>query len=184
MGTNMNTYIISDLHFGHANALKFTRDDGSLLRPFASVEEMDETIIANWNSVVRPKDKVMVLGDIVMNKKYLPVLDRLAGQKSLILGNHDEGPVEIYHQWFSSVKAYQTFDGCILSHVPVHPNQFGRFKYNIHGHLHSNYVKLPNGQRDYRYFNVSVDCTDMNWFPKPWDEIKKILADKNEQESI
>ena len=179
----MNTYIISDLHFGHANSLKFTRDDGSPLRPFATVEEMDETIITNWNSLVRPKDKVMVLGDIAMNKKYLPTVAQLNGIKQLILGNHDEGPVEIYTQWFSSVKAYQTFDGCILSHVPVHPCQFGRFKYNVHGHLHSNYVKLQDGQRDYRYFNVSVDCDTMNFFPKAWEEIKNLLKERNEQES-
>jgi calcineurin-like phosphoesterase family protein len=180
MGTNMNTFFISDIHAGHANALKFTREDGSPLRPFASVEEMDETIIANWNSVVKPSDKVLVLGDLVINKKYLPTVARLNGIKTLILGNHDEEPPSVYEQWFRKVKAYQTFDGCILSHVPVHPNQFGRFKYNIHGHLHDRYVKLPNGQRDYRYFNVSVDCTDMNWFPKPWDEIKNSLKERNE----
>jgi calcineurin-like phosphoesterase family protein len=173
MDTKMNTYIISDLHFSHSNALKFTREDGSPLRPFASVDEMDETIIANWNSVVGHNDKVLVLGDLVINKKYLPTVARL---------NHDEEPPSVYEQWFRKVKAYQTFDGCILSHVPVHPNQFGRFKYNLHGHLHDRYVKLPNGERDYRYFNVSVDCDDMNWFPKPWDEIKNSLKDRNEQE--
>jgi len=177
-----NTFLISDTHFGHSNSLKFTREDGSPLRPFATVEEMDETIVTNWNSVVRPKDKVLFLGDIVMNKRYLTTLLRLNGIGNcgvLVLGNHDDGPVEIYTNWFSSVKAYQTFDGCILSHVPVHPCQFGRFKYNVHGHLHSNYVKLQDGQRDYRYFNVSVDCDDMNWHPKPWDEIKKLLEQRN-----
>jgi len=82
MGAKMNTYMVSDLHFGRTNALKFTREDGSPLRPFATVEEMDETIITNWNSVVRPKDKVIVLGDLVINKKYLPTVARLNGSLS------------------------------------------------------------------------------------------------------
>ena len=78
----MNTFFISDIHAGHANALKFTRENGSPLRPFASVEEMDETIIANWNSTVKPSDKVLVLGDLVINKKYLPTVARLNGSLS------------------------------------------------------------------------------------------------------
>ena len=78
----MNTYMVSDLHFGRTNALKFTREDGSPLRPFATVEEMDETIIANWNSAVKPSDKVLVLGDLVINKKYLPTVARLNGSLS------------------------------------------------------------------------------------------------------
>ena len=41
---------------------------------------------------------------------------------------------------------------CILTHVPVHPSQFGRYKANIHGHLHSTKIS------DARYINVSAEC--------------------------
>lgn len=175
---SMNTFFISDLHFGHTNILKFTRSDGTPLRPFNSIEEMDETIISNWNSVVRHNDKVIVLGDVVINKKHLPTVSRLNGLKTLVMGNHDAEPPDVYFQWFTKVQAYRTFDGCILSHIPVHPSQFGRFTFNVHGHLHSNYVMM-NDERDYRYFNVSVDCDDMGWKPKPWDEIKALLDQRN-----
>lgn len=41
----MNRYI-SDLHFGHANILKFDN------RPFRNTEEMETALIENWNSTV------------------------------------------------------------------------------------------------------------------------------------
>ena len=175
----METYIISDTHFGHTNSLTFMRSDGKPLRPFTSVEEMDETIVDNWNNVVRPNDKVIHLGDVVINKKSLPILSRLNGEKKLIMGNHDNADMAVYAQYFYDVKAYREFDSCIMSHVPIHTGSVDRWSANIHGHLHSNYVLLPDGTRDYRYFNCSVDCDDMNFFPKSWDEIKKLLWDRD-----
>lgn len=49
----MNFYI-SDLHFGHKNALSF--DD----RPFTTIEEHDNLIIKNWNEVVNIDDDVYI----------------------------------------------------------------------------------------------------------------------------
>ena len=45
-------YYASDLHFGHANAITFDN------RPFKNVEEMNETLITNWNSVVAEEDRL------------------------------------------------------------------------------------------------------------------------------
>ena len=53
----MNFYI-SDLHFGHKNALSFDN------RPFTTIEEHDNLIINNWNEVVNIDDDVYILGDI------------------------------------------------------------------------------------------------------------------------
>jgi calcineurin-like phosphoesterase family protein len=83
-------FIISDTHFGHQNACKFLRKDGvTKLRPWDNAEEMDEALIENWNKVVKPNSRVYHLGDVVINRRALPTLYRLNGDKVLIKGNHD-----------------------------------------------------------------------------------------------
>lgn len=79
------TFYTSDHHFQHARISELSG------RPFATVEEMDEALIANWNAVVAPEDLVWVLGDYALGdwRKALGYLTRLHGRKRLIEGNHD-----------------------------------------------------------------------------------------------
>lgn len=79
------TYFTADLHFGHARIIELCG------RPFASVEEMDAALIANWNAVVGPDDLVWVLGDYALGNRQhaLTYLARLNGRKNLVIGNHD-----------------------------------------------------------------------------------------------
>lgn len=81
----METWFTSDTHFGHGNIIKYCD------RPFADTNEMDEAIIANWNAVVGPADKVYHLGDIALGPidKTLAKIARLNGHKIALLGNHD-----------------------------------------------------------------------------------------------
>lgn len=153
----MNTWLISDTHFGHANILNFKRDDGTALRDFSTVEEMDECMIHNWNEVVGAHDRVYHLGDVVINRKFLRQLDRLNGRKVLIKGNHDIFKLDDYAAYFDDIRAYHVLDGLFLSHVPVHPDSLGRFGCNIHGHLHYREVVDSRGVADMRYWNVSVE---------------------------
>ena len=78
-------YYISDLHIGHANAIKFDN------RPFADVNEMNNAIIENWNSRVKKDDTVYILGDFIWAKEseWPCFVGLLAGNKVLIRGNHD-----------------------------------------------------------------------------------------------
>ena len=69
-----------------------------------------------------------------------------------------------------------SFDKCILSHVPVHPNQLEyRFKANLHGHLHSKTVLLPNGKEDQRYINVAVEHNNLT--PFAWEDLQKRIKE-------
>ena len=154
------TFLISDTHFGHEKTCTvFKREDGSPLRPFASGEEMDEAMIQRWNDRVRPKDKVYHLGDVVINRRFLHILDRLNGDKVLIKGNHDIFRMEDYYPRFRDIRGYHVLNGMIMSHVPVHTDSIERFGTNIHGHLHANRV-MRDGAVDPRYHNVSVEHTD------------------------
>ena len=78
-------YFTSDLHLGHRNIIRLCN------RPFATIEEMDETLIRNWNAKVTNGDTVYILGDLLFRneKPAEEYLKQLKGKKHLIIGNHD-----------------------------------------------------------------------------------------------
>lgn len=151
------TWLISDTHFGHRRSLEFMREDGvSRLRPFDTLEEMDELMVERWNSTVRPGDRVYHLGDVAINRACVKILDRLNGRKVLVRGNHDLFSDQ-YAGRFDDIRGSHKLDKFILSHYPLHPDSISGWAVaNIHGHLHDKQVKLA-GNRDPRYFNVSVE---------------------------
>ena len=153
-----NTFLAADLHLSHRGIVTFLREDGiTKERPWDNIHEMDEAIIKNWNSVVTPRDKVIVLGDVAINRSALPLLGRLNGQKVLVPGNHDVFRASEYLEYFNDIKAYAIVDKFVCTHIPLHPNELHRWRANIHGHLHSNNVKLPDGRLDNRYICVSLE---------------------------
>ena len=165
----MQTFLISDTHFGHENILKFLRDDGTPLRPgFKSISEHDQYLIYKWNSVVKPEDKVYHLGDIgFKNFTYAKrIFDSLNGTKVLIKGNHDNFKLNQYEQIFKDARAYHVLDKFILSHIPIHGESLSRWRANIHGHTHSNHIK------DRRYYNVSVEVLK-DYEPINFEEIRE-----------
>lgn len=180
------TFLVSDTHFGHEKTCTmFKRADGTPLRPFKTVEEMDEEMVRRWNERVGKKDKVYHLGDVVINRKYLEILGRLNGDKVLIRGNHDIFKLEDYTKYFRDVRGYHVMNGMIFSHVPVHPESLGRFGVNVHGHLHYQRVKKIVGvdktgaftysdEIDPRYWCACVEHT--NYTPIALEEVcKKVL---------
>jgi calcineurin-like phosphoesterase family protein len=152
-----NIWVISDTHFNHANILNFKDYSGNKVRPFASVEEMNETMIERWNEVVKPGDKIYHLGDVFFGHIDWVVNNwhRLNGKKRLIVGNHDDIPTIVKRGMFEKVDMWRMFSefNILLTHVPVHNSTLyeKRFKKgdailpikNVHGHIHSN--KSPEG---------------------------------------
>ena len=54
----MTIRYLADMHFDHDSIIAYDN------RPFDSVEEMNEALIANWNQVVTdPEDLTWILGD-------------------------------------------------------------------------------------------------------------------------
>ena len=162
-----NIFFISDTHFGHANILNFKDKNGKPVRPYSSVEEMDESLIKNWNSIVKTQDKIYHLGDVAIPRKGLECLARCNGDKVLVRGNHDIFKLKDYTKFFRDIRGYIVIENYLCSHIPVHPESKGRYKKNIHGHLHTN-----NLDDDF-YINVSVE--QINFTPISFEELKNDL---------
>jgi calcineurin-like phosphoesterase family protein len=167
-----NLFVISDTHFGHANILSFKKQDGSPVRNFSCVEEMDQYIVDKWNSVIRPQDHVYHLGDVSMKRPDLETVSRCNGHKRLVRGNHDIFRTKDYLKYFDEIYASRVLDGLIFTHIPIHPESLGRFRANVHGHVHNN---APAGFFGPRYFNVSVEVID--YTPVSLEDLKKRLSE-------
>lgn len=174
----MTTFVCADMHLGHRSITKFLRPDGSKERPWDDVEEMNEALIANWNSVVQPKDTVIVLGDFVINRSALPLAARLNGTKELVMGNHDTMRAEEYLVYFKKLHGCKVFDDYVMSHIPLHPaSVFPRYKGNCHGHLHNGVVLINYDNQGATWEEVDnlyvcVSMEQINYTPVAWEEIK------------
>lgn len=164
-----DTFLISDTHFGHEKTCTtFKRSNGSPLRPFANADEMNEEMVRRWNAVVRPNDKVYHLGDVVINRKFLPILDRLNGKKRLVRGNHDIFPTKDYLKYFDEIYGVRVLADMILSHIPLARDCITeRFNVNVHGHLHA------NSMDDDRYICVCVE--NINYMPISIDDVRRMM---------
>ena len=170
-------WLISDTHFQHANILNFVDSNtGKLVRGdrFSSVEEMDETMIENWNRVVKPGDTVYHLGDVFFGSKdtFRSLWARLNGSKRLILGNHDDAKFFIQNGLVEKVTVWREFHeyNLLLSHVPIDPSSLRRYRHgkhdeenrlllNVHGHIHQN----PSPTEHHRCVCVEhIDYTPIN----------------------
>lgn len=163
---NARVFFISDLHLGHTKILEFERQH----RFGQTIEEHNEWLVTQWNSVVTKYDIVYVLGDVAMGgHQNLEYLKRMNGQKFLIRGNHDGGDITKFTPYFQNIYGLLKYKGLWLSHAPVHPCSL-RDKINIHGHMHSKRVD------DYRYINVSVE--QLAGVPISLDTIRLMILER------
>lgn len=158
----MTIFLIADTHFHHRKIIEFE----AVNRPFLTIEEHDEELVRRWNETVCQQDKVYVLGDFAFgHKNKAAIAFRLNGRKTLIGGNHDLFDTSEYLKHFKNVRGCRVIDKVVLTHIPVHPGQFARFRLNVHGHLHSSALDDP------RYVCVSAEMTGLR--PVAWDDVVK-----------
>ena len=159
IGDFFMTYFTADLHLGHDNVIRFCN------RPFETVLEMDEVLIANWNAVIKGNDDIYILGDLFYRNKESAeeAIKRLKGKKHLILGNHDKRWTKTVDlsKYFVEITNFLTYkcDGVkyTLCHYPMlsWPGR-GNGGYMIHGHNHNN----PLDYTDQYLLNAGVDIND------------------------
>lgn len=156
------TWVYSDPHFYHKNIVKFTKDDGSKLRPWDDSDQMTEDMIEWYNECVNDQDRVYILGDVSFTAAGMKKsVSRLKGRKVLVPGNHDPTKMRKYFDLFDDVRGYVVKKGFIMSHIPIHVDSLSRWKLNIHGHLHNNTVKMDgHGKKGEPTYNDLLETVD------------------------
>ena len=176
MGT---LWFTSDQHFGHEK-IRVLCD-----RPFESVEEMDETMIASWNSVVKPKDTVFQLGDFILCniEAAKQIRQRLNGKICLIRGNHDKISEQMTNA-FEWIKDYhelkipdsdssEGYERIVLSHYAFRVwNRSHKGSWHLYGHSHGGLEEDPESLS----FDVGVDCN--NFLPLSYEQVKARMKAK------
>ena len=156
----MTDFFTADLHFGHNNVINFKNTDGTKARDFATVQDMEDAMVQMHNEIVKPTDKVYMLGDIAFNQRGLDKVKQMNGIKILVKGNHDQLKLNKYVDVFKDVRGCHVMNGLVFTHIPIHVDQLGRFGCNVHGHLHMNRV-MQGDKIDPRFLCVSVEHTDL-----------------------
>ena len=138
----MKFFVIADTHFNHENIIKYCN------RPFKSVEEMNETIIKNWNETVSNNDIVICLGDVGLGNydSLIPIIERLNCKKILILGNHDNFSENKYRELgFHTVSRFPIIynNFFIMSHAPMELSETTPY-FNFYGHVHNDSKYIDN----------------------------------------
>lgn len=155
----MNTWITSDLHFGHSNVILFCN------RP-TTPEEQEEWIIGRLNAHIKSGDTVYHIGDFAFGPrgKYVDIvriLGKLNGNWNFIIGNHDKenqlksacsstrhNVLGIYHEKKLLDKTF------VMFHYPIenwNKKHYGAI--HLHGHIHNGRNKLDIENR----YNVCFD---------------------------
>lgn len=164
-------FFTGDQHLDHDNIIRFSE------RPFRDLDTMNDTIIHNWNSRVKPDDDVINLGDFSYRaRKVRPqvFLNMLNGNKVLVRGNHDKN--NGLNIKIESLVVKNGPDKIFCVHNPRMVNI--DYEVNFVGHVHQNwkYKKiewegLPNKNI---LINVGVDV--WKFYPVEMQEIMAFIA--------
>jgi len=158
--TMNKTWITADIHFDHTNILKFCAKS----RPFYDVEEMNDTIIKNWNGMIAVNDLVYILGDVAFcnAEKAVRLLKRLNGRKILVRGNHDVKLLKDgnFRACFDQIEDYLEigFNGSrlVMFHFPIWEwDRMHHGAIHFHGHCHGRKTNIPG-----RIFDVAMDANN------------------------
>lgn len=154
-------YLTSDLHLLHDKSFIWQP------RGFKSIEEHDETIIANWNRIINDDDDVYILGDLILgdNDEGIEKLKRLKGKLHIIYGNHctdtrknrySELP-NLVEASYATMLRYGKWN-FYLSHYPTIVGGIHNTKdklWNLCGHSHT---KDRFTDMEYKAYHVELDC--------------------------
>ena len=162
-----NIYLTADNHFYHENIIKFTN------RPFSDVDEMNQTMIDNWNNITNDDSIIYHLGDFTLHDHTYAnsIIPQLNGMIIFITPNfhHDKRwfgrdyvtkskHVVIYEYPLQLMKIDLGQERPLkitLSHYPLEEWESSYHgALHFHGHSHGNLPVKENR------VDVGVDCWD------------------------
>lgn len=170
-------YFISDTHFNHTNIIEYCN------RPFNSTEQMNETILNNWNNIINNDDMVYHLGDLALSRQELiiDIVSKLKGKKYLIRGNHDKWSIATYEEFRFTVLRNPPIKlekyKLLLSHYPIEDTRIPKGYINVHGHIHNHDLYndfdsfSPEKYSREKHINISCEVTDFK--PISIDELER-----------
>lgn len=129
------TWVWSDLHFGHKNIIEFCS------RPFSWVQQMDEFLIESWNDHIQPEDTCIFVGDLSFHGEVRTreIVDSLNGFKILVVGNHDIRKKKVREMGFDETHLFYYLDlpgtPLVFTHFPM--ENLIKPWINVHGHTHN-----------------------------------------------
>lgn len=170
-------YFTSDFHFAHKKPFLFEP------RGFSNVDDMNRTIIENYNSIIKDDDQVFILGDCILSDddEGMRCLIKLKGEKYLAFGNHDtDSRLEKYdfaNIFYGIDYGYRMRYDKFSFWCQHYPAKMGNYKdkhptWCLSGHTHSK-DKFQYG--DDCIYNVAMDAH--NCFPVSIEQIVKDIKE-------
>ena len=159
MKVKVKIFLVADLHFNHMAMINFSETRSH----FQDVDEMNETIIENWNAVVRKKDLVYLLGDVAFSsgKKTRELIKRLNGRIILIKGNHDkQKDINKYIDLLEEVVDYKEINyeyGDFHYHIIMSHYPFGSWNRSFHGSIMAHGHSHGRYKAEGKIFDVGLD---------------------------
>jgi calcineurin-like phosphoesterase family protein len=156
-------FFTADEHYDHAKIIEYCH------RPFATVEEMNETLIANHNRVVGKNDITVHAGDFGWFKKpvcALSTITRLNGNHIFIKGSHDLWlPDSSKFMWRKMIEGQFV----VVCHYAMRTWERAHHgAWQLYGHSHG--TLPPIGKQ----WDVGVDAN--NFTPVSFNQLKDILG--------
>lgn len=178
------SWFTADPHFGHGNIIHHTG------RPFIDADEMDETILRNWNAVLKPGDRLYILGDFVGQRRPAPLIQHYFDLINLspdaivlVLGNHDneQATRKVFRHVYTRYEyRHVKLPGethrqrIVLDHYAMRVwNGSGKGTWHLYGHSHGNLEDL----KTMKSFDVGVDSHYFKLLS--FDDVAWLMADKS-----
>jgi len=179
-------FFTSDTHFFHKSVLEHNH------RPFKDLEDHDNGMINNWNSVVPVDGNIFMGGDFAFTgdiNRIQNLINKLNGNIWWILGNHDYTN-KLDRKIISDMVGGRQMDTAtvllknddnqrlFISHYPHYA--WPREAIHIHGHLHSGPLSTASEKIPFHPLRLDVGVDNSNYKPISYQEIKDIINKQKE----